>query len=80
MIFPSKSVDEASNIVRQISRLTVTFGHKFQMGTANDRVVLTAAINILTQAMIIATTDPAIAQRLYTSALKIGSLAGKNIK
>lgn len=65
------------NIAKQISRLTIALTYKFQMGTANDRMVLATSINVLTQALILSETDTPEASKLYTAAMKMSNLVGK---
>lgn len=71
-------LDETTSIVKAITRLTVSLSYKFQLGTAHDRAILSSAITILTQAMIASQENPSEAQKLYTAALKLSALTGKN--
>lgn len=67
-------INEA-NVNKQIIRLTTSITYKFQTGTQHDRVVLGAALNILTQAMVVSTSSPSDAMRLYSLAMKTANLA-----
>jgi len=61
--------------INRITLLTIRFTNRFQTGTANDRVILSTAIGVLTQALIILDSNPNESIRLYNSALKLGALA-----
>lgn len=78
MINKSADLDEASTIAKVIARYTVSMTNKFKMGTAHDRTILSAAISILTQAMVAASQNNfAEAQMLYGAAIKLAALTGK---
>jgi hypothetical protein len=76
MPFPSR-LDEVSSTVIRVANLTTSLSYRFQTCTANDRVILTAAISVLSQAMTVAESNPAIASKLYSAAMKLSSLTGR---
>lgn len=70
----TEQITEA-NISKQIVRLSTSIAYRFQMGTYQERVVLSAALNLLTQALILSTSSPSDAIRMFTVANKTASLA-----
>lgn len=73
-------IRETKSISNQIVTLTTTISYKFALANDSERVVLTAALTILSQAQTIMDSNPTGAQKLYNNAYRLSTMVKKGVK